>query len=135
MGALYTIYIETGNKMQMLDITGEVQRLAADSKTVSGICTLFVPHTTAGLMISENRDPYLAGDFFRAFGRLAGEEQNYRSLENNFPAYLLASLVGTSATVPVEGGRLALGAWQSIYLMEFDGGRKRKVRVKFMEDK
>lgn len=135
MGALYTIYIETGDKLQMLDITGEIQRLAADSQTVSGICTVFVPHTTAGLLISENRDPYLAGDFFRAFGQLAGEAGNYRSLENNFPAYLLAGLVGTSTAIPVENGRLALGAWQSIYLMEFDGGRKRKVRVKFMEDR
>ncbi len=121
--------------MQMLDITGEVQRLAADSQTVSGICTLFVPHTTAGLLISENRDPYLAGDFFRAFGQLAGDAGNYRSLENNFLAFLFAGLVGVSQTIPVENGRLALGAWQSIYLMEFDGDRRRKVRVKFMEDK
>lgn len=135
MGALYTIYIQTGEPMQMLDITGEVQRLAADSGIGSGICTLFLPHTTAGLLITEKRDPYLATDFFRAFERLVGEEQNYRSLENNFPAYLLAGLTGVSRTIPVENGRLALGAWQSIYLMEFDGDRKRKVRVKFMEDR
>ncbi len=135
MGALYTIYIRTGEHMQMLDITGEVQRLAADSRITPGICALFLPHTTAGLMISEKRDPYLASDFFRAFQRLGGEDGDYRSLENNFPAYLFASLVGVSKTIPVENGRLALGAWQSIYLMEFDGERKRKVRVKFMEDR
>lgn len=135
MDALYTIYIQTAEQMQMLDITAEVQRLVADSGVTSGICTLFLPHTTAGLLISEKRDPYLAADFYRAFGRIAGEEQDYRSLENNFLAYLFAGLVGVSQTIPVENGRLALGAWQSIYLMEFDGDRRRKVRVKFMEDK
>lgn len=135
MGALYTIYIQTAGQMQMLDITDEVQRLAADCGIASGICTLFLPHTTAGLMISENRDPYLATNFYKAFHRLSGDEENYRSLENHFTAYLLSGLVGVSQTVPVENGRLALGAWQSIYLMEFDGDRRRKVRVKFMEDR
>lgn len=135
MGALYTIYIQTAEQFQMLDITDEVQRLAADCRMVSGTCTLFLPHTTAGLMISENRDPYLAANFRKAFRRLCGSESDYRSIENNFSAHLSASLVGVSATVPVENGRLALGAWQSIYLMEFDGDRRRKVRVKFMEDR
>lgn len=134
MGALYTIYIQTEGHIQMLDITGEVQRLVAESGIKSGICTLFLPHTTAGLLISENRDPYLAVDFTKAIHRLTGQEQEYRNLESNFAAHLAAGLIGVSQTIPVEDGKLALGAWQSIYLMEFDGSRRRKVRVKFMED-
>lgn len=134
MGALYTLYIQTEGHIQMLDITGEVQRLAEECEIRSGICTLFLPHTTAGLMISENRDPYLAVDFTKAVHALTGRDEEYRNLEGNFAAHLSSALTGVSLTVPVEDGRLALGAWQSIYLMEFDGSRRRKVCVKFMED-
>ena len=118
----------------MLDITGDVQRLVSECGISSGICVLFLPHTTAGLMISEKRDPYLAGDFTKAIHAQNDREEEYRNLEGNFAAHLSSALTGVSLTVPVEDGRLALGAWQSIYLMEFDGSRKRKIRVKFMED-
>lgn len=134
MGALYTLYIQTEGHIQMQDITTEVQRLAGECGIASGICTLFLPHTTAGLLISENRDPYLAVDLTRAVHMLTGDESGYHNLEGNFAAHLASMLTGVSLTVPVEDGRLALGSWQSIYLMEFDGSRKRKVRVKFMED-
>ena len=134
MGALYTLYIQTEGHIQMLDITGDVQRLVSECGISSGICVLFLPHTTAGLMISEKRDPYLAVDFTKAIHALTGREEEYRNLEGNFAAHLSSALTGVSLTIPVEDGRLALGAWQSIYLMEFDGSRKRKIRVKFMED-
>ena len=134
MGALYTLYIQTEGHIQMLDITGDVQRLVSECGISSGICVLFLPHTTAGLMISEKRDPFLAVDFTKAIHALTGREEEYRNLEGNFAAHLSSALTGVSLTVPVEDGRLALGAWQSIYLMEFDGSRKRKIRVKFMED-
>lgn len=134
MGALYTLYIQTEGHIQMLDITGDVQRLVSECGISSGICVLFLPHTTAGLMISEKRDPYLAVDFTKAIHALTGREEEYRNLEGNFAAHLSSALTGVSLTVPVEDGRLALGAWQSIYLMEFDGSRKRKICVKFMED-
>ena len=134
MGALYTLYIQTEGHIQMLDITGEVQRLVSECGISSGICVLFLPHTTAGLLIPENRDPYLAVDFTKAIHALTGKEEEYRNLEGNFAAHLSSALTGVSLTIPVEDGRLALGSWQSIYLMEFDGSRKRKVRVKFMDD-
>ena len=134
MGALYTLYIQTEGHIQMLDITGEVQRLVSECGISSGICVLFLPHTTAGLLFSENRDPYLAVDFTKAIHALTGKEEEYRNLEGNFAAHLSSALTGVSLTIPVEDGRLALGSWQSIYLMEFDGSRKRKVRVKFMDD-
>ena len=134
MGALYTLYIQTEGHIQMLDITSEVQRLVNECGMISGICVLFLPHTTAGLLISEKRDPYLAVDFTKAIHALTGEDGEYRNLEGNFVAHLSSALTGVSLTIPVEDGRLALGAWQSIYLMEFDGSRKLKVRVKWRED-
>lgn len=134
MGALYTIFIQTEGHIQMLDITAEVQHLTSKCGISSGTCTLFLPHTTAGLLISENRDPYLAVDFTKAIHALTGEETAYRNLESNFAAHFASAMTGVSLTIPIENGRLALGAWQSIYLMEFDGSRKRKVRVKFMDD-
>ena len=73
-------------------------------------------------------------NFTKAIHALTGEEGEYHNLEGNFAAHLSSALTGVSLSIPVEDGRLALGAWQSIYLMEFDGSRKRKVRVKFMED-
>ena len=118
----------------MLDITAEVQRLVSECGIVSGLCVLFLPHTTAGLLITEKRDPYLAVDYTKAIHALTGEERDYRNLEGNFVAHLSSVLTGVSQTIPIEDGRLALGAWQSIYLMEFDGRGKRKVREKFMED-
>lgn len=134
MGVLYTLYIQTRGHIQMQDITAQVQRLAEECGIVSGLCTLFLPHTTAGLLISENKDPYLAVDFTKAVHALTGAERDYHNLEGNFTAHLASALTGVSLSIPVEDGRLALGSWQSIYLMEFDGSRKRKVRVKFMED-
>lgn len=134
MGALYTLYIQTEGHIQMLDIKADIQRLVNECGITSGICTLFLPHTTAGLLISEKRDPYLAADFTKAVHALTGEDRDYNNLEGNFTAHLGSALTGVSVTIPIEDGRLLLGAWQSVYLMEFDGSRKRKVCVKFMED-
>ena len=134
MGALYTLYLQTEGHIQMMDITARVQHLVSECRMTSGICVFFLPHTTAGLLISEKRDPYLAVDFTKAIHALTGEDGEYRNLEGNFAAHLSSALTGVSLTIPVEDGRLALGAWQSVYLMEFDGSRKRKVRVKFIED-
>jgi len=90
-----------------------------------------MPHTTAGLTINENADPDVARDILAGLARLVPATGDYRHAEGNSDAHLKASLVGSSVTVPVVDGRLALGTWQGIYFCEFDGPRRRHVLVGF----
>lgn len=112
-----------------IDLTGEVAELVGKSGIEEGRVTVYVPHTTAGVTIQENADPPLKRDLSQAWDRLFPWQGNYRHGEDNAAAHMKAALVGSSVTVPFEGGRLLLGTWQSIYFCEFDGPRRRKVAV------
>jgi secondary thiamine-phosphate synthase enzyme len=111
----------------MLDITqhvaGQVERLDCTAVMV------YVPHTTAGVLINEHADPAVADDILEALARLVPTNRQYRHAEGNAPAHVKASLVGTSQLIPVSSGRLELGTWQGIFLAEFDGPRTRTVCV------
>ena len=89
----------------------------------------YVPHTTAGVFINENADPDALRDILATLEALVPWESDYRHAEGNAAAHIKASLVGTSQTVPVRGGRLMLGRWQGIYFADFDGPRERHVQV------
>lgn len=116
----------------MVDITSSVQAVVSASKVDSGLCHVFVPHTTAGITIQENADPDVVADFLTALERLVPKNVGYRHVEGNSDSHVKASLVGSSVTIPVQGGRLQLGTWQAVYLCEFDGPRLRKVIVTFV---
>lgn len=113
----------------MWDITSEVnaalQRLGASE----GICQVFVPHTTAGIVINENADPDVCADMLEWLDAAVPQHARYRHAEGNSPAHIKATLAGQSAAIPVEGGRLALGTWQGVFLAEFDGPRERTVVI------
>jgi secondary thiamine-phosphate synthase enzyme len=94
-----------------------------------GVVMVFAPHTTAGITINENADPDVMADVREALERAVPWRANYRHGEGNAAAHVKASLVGSSALVPVESGRLRLGTWQGIYLCEFDGPRTRQVWI------
>jgi secondary thiamine-phosphate synthase enzyme len=111
----------------MLDITAEVRRAIAESGIGEGICHLFIPHTTAGITINEGADPSVRQDILSKLDRLIPQEEGYRHAEGNAAAHIKASLVGSSATAFVHGGRISLGTWQSVFLCEFDGPRQREV--------
>ncbi len=101
-----------------------------------GVCVLFCPHTTAALTINENADPSVQQDIVQALAGILPREAGYRHAEGNSDAHIKASLLGPSLTVCVEGGTLALGTWQGIYLFEGDGPRSREVWVSCIaEDK
>ena len=104
----------------------------------SGILTVFIRHTSAGLTINENADPTVLMDFESAFNHLVREnEPYYRHTDegsDDMPAHLKATLVGSSVTIPIVEGRLALGTWQGIYLCEFrNRGGRRKLIVSVTE--
>jgi len=113
----------------MIDITGEVQLALEREKAGAAICTVFVPHTTAGVTINENADPSVRADILAALDRAIPGDAGYTHAEGNSAAHVKASLVGSSASVPVENGRLCLGTWQGIYFCEFDGPRQRRIWI------
>ena len=122
--------IRTPSRDCLIDITAQVQGLLARSGIREGVCTVYVPHTTAGVTINENADPTVRTDLLRALDQMAPWRNNYEHAEGNAAAHVKASLMGASASVLVLGGRLRLGTWQGIYLAEFDGPRTRRVWVK-----
>jgi secondary thiamine-phosphate synthase enzyme len=121
--------IRTQKHTQFLDITREVQASVSNLGVKSGIVTVFVPHTTAGITINENADPDVTSDMAEALDKAVPWQAAYRHSEGNAAAHVKASIVGSAVQIIVEGGRLQLGTWQAIYFCEFDGPRSRNVWV------
>jgi secondary thiamine-phosphate synthase enzyme len=126
------ITVHTKARAEMIDITAAVQKMISGEKIESGICLVYTPHTTAAVTINENADPDVPRDMLAALDRAVPLSANYRHAEGNSAAHVKSSLVGASELVIIEGGRLVLGAWQSIFFCEFDGPRTRKVYIKFL---
>lgn len=126
------IEIRTAAREALVDLTAEVGRLAAASGVADGLCVVFVPHTTAAVTINENADPDVKSDILMALRKAVPDSLPYEHAEGNSPAHVKASLVGSSVTVIVAGGRLQLGTWQGICLCEFDGPRTRQAWVQIV---
>jgi secondary thiamine-phosphate synthase enzyme len=125
--------VRTQAHLEFQDITSRVQKAVADSGVQEGVCHLFVPHTTAGLTLNENWDPDVRGDLVRALEAMVPGVP-FRHGEGNSPAHLMSTLVGSSETLLVQRGQLLLGTWQGVYLVEFDGPRRRRVAIKVVPD-
>ena len=132
MTSLSTITVNTSRQNEWLNITGEVERLAAASGVTEGICVVFVPHTTAAVTVNENADPDVPHDVGLALDRISPDRREFRHGEGNSAAHTKTSLVGPSLTLIVSGGRLLLGTWQGIWFNEYDGPRTRKVHVRLL---
>jgi secondary thiamine-phosphate synthase enzyme len=129
------IEVSTRERTCMLDITGEVERAVGDIGVREGLCTVLVPHTTAGITVNENADPSVRRDILAQLAKLVPDNGRYSHSEGNADAHIKASLMGSSVQVPVEGGRLQFGTWQGIFFCEFDGPRRRKVWVSVLPGK
>ena len=121
--------VKTPERVALIDITADVNRALAESGTHDGLCNLFVPHTTASIIISENWDPDVTSDMLTQLQRMVPREAGYKHSEGNSQAHILSVMLSTSINVPVHDGKLALGRWQSVMLAEFDGPRERSVYV------
>jgi secondary thiamine-phosphate synthase enzyme len=124
--------VRTNTRIVMMDITDHVRDFLRESRIKSGVCHVFIPHTTAAVTINENADPDVPRDIITSLDKLIPLNDRYRHLEGNAAAHIKSSLLGSSQTVFVENGDLVLGTWQSIFFCEFDGPRTRKVYVKLI---
>jgi secondary thiamine-phosphate synthase enzyme len=129
-----TLRIKTSKRTQFVDITREIEHAVRDSGVGNGLCYVYVPHTTAGVVINEHADPDVARDVEGIFDRLVSHEGPYRHAEGNTDSHMKAIITGTGQTIFVENGKLALGTWQGVFLCEFDGPRQRSVHVKIVRD-
>ena len=124
--------VQTGSREVLVDITGQVEEEVRRSDIKSGICLVYVPHTTAAVTINENADPSVRQDIVMTLRKSVPDSLPYAHAEGNSPAHVKSSLVGSSVTVPIEDGRLVLGTWQGVFFCEFDGPRRRQVYVKIV---
>ena len=126
-----SISIKTADETEFIDITNQIGALIRENALNNGLLFIYVPHTTAGVTITEGADPSVQRDIMAVLNKIVPRGFDYRHLEGNSPAHVKASLIGSSVTVMVENAAICLGAWQKIFFCEFDGPRSRKIWVKF----
>ena len=129
-----TLSIHTSRRTELKNVTAEVEKAVRESGVKSGVCYLYVPHTTAGVLINEGDDPAVAHDIEATSDRLIPHAGNYTHAEGNSDSHIKAALTSSSETVFIENGRLALGRWQAIFFAEFDGPRSRELHLKILSD-
>ena len=126
-----TISIESHEREQMIDITAQIEKLVKGVD--EGVVWLHCPHTTAALTIQENADPALRVDYLEHLAKLV-PQPGFRHDEGNADAHIKASLIGSTQPILVENGRLVLGRWQAIWLVELDGPRHRQLLARATSD-
>lgn len=122
--------VKTNHLIDLIDISGEVENCLRQSKIQNGVLTVFIPHTTASVIVNEN-ESRLTEDIKAAVKDIISWDKPYahNQIDHNAPAHILSSLLGSSASLIVENGKMILGTWQSIFLLELDGPRIRWVKV------
>ncbi len=126
------IEIQTRTKVDLLDITAEIEHAIAEMPIEEGVCFLFCPHTTAGIVLNENWDPTVERDLAMALERMVPEGLPYTHSEGNSPAHVKSVLLGSDHFIIVAQHRLQLGQWQGVFFAEFDGPRRRHIWIRVM---
>jgi len=112
-----------------VDITSRVEEIVRKENIKEGVVHIFIPHTTAAVTVNENYDPSVVRDILNTLEKIIPVGASYTHREGNAHAHIKASIIGSSRSIPVEGGRLSLGTWQGIFFCEFDGPRNREVWI------
>lgn len=128
------LQVKTRSRTELVDITAQVRQAVETAGVQTGLCMVYVPHTTAAVTINESADPSVKGDILKVLNQMVPWEADYRHLEGNSAAHIKTTLVGASELIAIEQGRLVLGTWQGIFFCEFDGPRNRKVHVRLMPE-
>jgi secondary thiamine-phosphate synthase enzyme len=126
------ITASTTQRVDLIDITAQVQKVVTETMVENGIVTVYVPHTTCGITINEGADPDVVRDIKYQLEKLIPYQQGYHHMEGNADSHIKTCLVGSSENIIIEKGQLVLGTWQSIFLCDFDGPRTRKVYIKIL---
>ena len=121
--------VKTSSRTEMVNIDHIVLDAIRESGVREGVCTVFVPHTTAAVTINENADPAVRHDIVKSLNKLIPFNDGYTHMEGNSAAHIKTTLTGSSETIIISGGRPLLGTWQSVFFCEFDGPRNRRVWV------
>src|SRR5690348_15684310 len=129
-----TLGVKTSRHAELKDVTSEIDSVIRESGCLHGVCHLYVPHTTAGILINEGDDPAVARDIEATLDRLIPRSGDYKHAEGNSDSHIKTAIIGSSETVWIENNRLALGRWQAVFFAEFDGPRTRELRVKIVPD-
>ncbi len=130
------LFIQTHQRETLVDITAEVSDIIRTSGIQGGLCNIYVPHATSGVVINENDDPNIILDFLDTLKKIAPRGIfRHDQIDGNGDAHIKSALVGPSETIPFAEGSLLLGTWQSIMICEFDGPRRqRKIIVSVLAD-
>ena len=124
------IHVKTSRKNQIIDITTQISEMVQNSGVSEGICCIYTPHTTAAITINENDDPNVCEDVLDALAKLIPEGVwRHDRVDNNAAAHIKAAIIGPSEAIPVSDGKLLLGTWQAVMLVELDGPMERRVIV------
>lgn len=125
-----TLTVTTSKRLELIDITRQVASVVVAANVKEGLCTVFARHATAALIINENADPGFRQDVLSLLDKLIPEGVlEHDKVDDNGAAHLKATLLGPSQVIPVKNGRLLLGTWQGIALVELDGPRTREIIV------
>lgn len=125
--------LNSSTKTEFIDITDIIVESVRQSNIESGLCIIYVPHTTAGVFINENADPDVMYDLRNYLDRAIPWIENYKHVEGNAAAHIKSVLTGNSISIPIENGKLVLGTWQGIFFAEYDGPRNRKFYIKLIQ--
>ncbi|MBU3957004.1 secondary thiamine-phosphate synthase enzyme YjbQ [Patescibacteria group bacterium] len=127
------ITIKTEQRCQLIDITSQVESVIAKSKIKDCLCLVFVPHSTAAIILTEN-EPGLKNDWLKVLKKLVEDEEfEHNRIDDNADSHILSGLLGQGKVIPIEGGQLVRGTWQEIFLVELDGPRTRRVVIKLIK--
>ena len=134
MSASHCFEIDTAASKEHRDITDEVREAVRRSGIDAGLCHVMVLHSTAAIVVNETDDPNIGTDVTAALERAVPDHAGWLQdrIDDNAHAHIMATLLGPSELLPVNGGELVLGTWQRVILMEFDGPRKRRVHVQLL---
>ncbi|AUB56155.1 hypothetical protein BK008_12045 [Methanobacterium sp. MZ-A1] len=130
-----TVGVNTSQRVEIQDITPEVDAVLKTSGVKDGLLNIYSRHSTSAVVINEN-ETGLVNDFQLALQKLVPEGAGYQHdrIDNNADSHIRGFLLGGSQTIPFENGRMMLGTWQSIFFVELDGPRQRKLTVTVMGD-
>lgn len=128
------IRIRSKKRIEAIEITDLISESIKESGIKSGICVLYIPHTTAGIIINENADPSVIEDILTRLKEIVPQDLPYKHLEGNADSHIKSSITSNSVTLIINNGELLLGTWQGIFFLEFDGPRDRKIYCKILKD-